>query len=157
MKRVLLLLVPILFLSGCDGLLGTSPVEVNLSGFESVRPLTELRLCLVRARFLKANVASANPAEDPANLSISLPEVQVSSGGTSLGTLFPGSGTFRRVELDLSDRCGQLRSLRVRNDDGTFSTDEAITLVFAGELVVGISGATATLNISELVTAMDGV
>lgn len=105
-------------------------------------------------KHLRMKPDSTTPGED---LALELGEVDINPNGTNLVTVSVPSGIYREVEFDLVKECDGVlgrKSVTITNNNGTFSTDESMTIKFVGTYTVTDAG-TLTLNIDPLFDALE--
>jgi Domain of unknown function (DUF4382) len=127
--------------------------ELIPSAYAAVSSAT---LCFKRLRFkTQDETTSADPANDSDNIDFSLGEVTLSPSGTTLSSVQIPAGTYTRIEFDLEDKCASGKSLQLTNSNGSFSTDQRITIKFNGTFTA--TGATQNLSlaIDSILTALD--
>lgn len=173
--RIFLITLLSLVLVACAASDGTSTgnplVTLSFDSFNStlalsktvkeIEPLavTSLKFCFKRLRFKKAGVSTdPDPTQDEDNVDFDLGEVSVSSLGTNLGSISLPAGTYKRIEFDLEDDCSSLgKSIEVTNGNGTFSTDDRITIKFEGTFTHTGADESLGLNIQAIVSALNTV
>ena len=170
MKHWVFLGLWILFLllfGGCDG--GTTtgnPVTVEYDSYDPNAPalkvsrlsngaqvmsVSGLKMCFKRLRF--------KPEESiiSENIDLEIGELNIDPSGTLLGTVAVDAGVYRRIEFDLEDDCNGY-SIEVSNSNGTFQTNDRITIVFEGEFEVINGGANGlVMGIQGIVNALNDV
>jgi hypothetical protein len=174
MKRCLLVLGTVIAaasaLHGCGTQTGNGFVSVELgaySGFAWYWPIkpayaavSSVTFCFKRIRFKTENEATAsNPALDPDNLDFTTGEITISPSGTVLRKIPVPPGIYRRIEFDLEANCGSGGSVSVSNTsgDGNHVTDERVTVKFQGTFVMGTEDSRVSLEIQNVVSALDTV
>jgi hypothetical protein len=113
--------------------------------------VTGTKFCFKRLRF-KPDSSSAG-----SNIDLTLGQIDIDPAGTSLLTISIPQGTYRRIEFDLEKDCDGVLgkpSVSFSNDNGAFSTQESMTIVFDGTYIASSSG-TLTLDIDALLDALD--
>lgn len=147
MKKIIILIFISLTLISCGegGTTTGNPIKVQMS-FNSYNnsfarvisnlfikqahaDLTELRLCFKRVRFKTTSSSSAGDIE------LELGEVSINQEGTDLGEVEISDTTYRRIEFDIDKNCDDTSkpSIQIMNDNGTFTSDDHITIKFEGE------------------------
>ncbi len=98
--------------------------------------LSELKFCFKRVRF---KVYDSSVGKD---LELELGEVSINQEGTDLGTVEIADAIYRRIEFDIAKNCDgdNQSSVTILNDNGTFSTDDGITIRFDGEFKANEGG-----------------
>lgn len=124
----------------------------------------DILFCLERLRFkLPENVfvEVQNPGDDSSETEIEdsidfeIGEVVIDPQGTDLGDIQVPEGTYSRIEFDLDNDCVSGKSIQVTNLNGSFSTDEEVTIKFDGNFIVK-DGIQIVLPLAEIVNALDG-
>jgi hypothetical protein len=113
--------------------------------------VSNTKFCFKRLR-IKADSSSV-----VSDIELSLGQVDIDPTGTSLLTVQVTEGTYRRVEFDLDKECDGVAgkpSVFFTNGNGTFSTQETMTIKFDGSYTVSAAG-TLTLDIDALFDALD--
>lgn len=153
------------FLQGCANSNGTSTgnplVAVQFKSFSAfsaqnadstVSPMTvsDLKMCFKRLRFKPTSGVVEN-------IDLQLDEVAIVSIGQLVTTASVPAGTYSRVEFDLDPHCLSAKSVQVTNStNGTFSSNESITIRFDGNLVLTASQ-NLDLNIQAIISALNTV
>lgn len=172
MSRAIIALI-ILSLLGCaagnDGTSTGNPlVDVRLASYNSTAAaqktdfeamaMTSLKFCFKRIRFkIDGETTNPDPTQDSDNIDFYLGEVNISSLGTNLTSLSIPYGTYKRVEFDLEDDCPSGKSIQLTNSNGSFSTDDRITIVFEGTFVHDGTGDILNLAVQDIVSALNTV
>lgn len=170
MRQQIFALIAFAFLLGCQSN-GTSTgnplVEIKLDGYTApakvqgkiaIMSISSLKLCFKRLRFKTASESTnADPSLDEDNIDLSLGEVTITPAGSSLTSVTVPEGTYTRVEFDLESNCGSGQSIEVTNSHGTFKTSSRTTIKFDGTFTAANSAEILTLNIQNLVDAMNNV
>ncbi len=161
-----------LALSGCGTSVGTYAVSLSFQPFSSAVRLfgdprgdfvarassvTSLKFCFKRLRFKVDQQATANTETDSNNIDFALGEVNLSSGGTSLGEVQLAPGSYRTLEFDLENHCASGKSIQVTNSHGTFSTDNPVTLKFRGTFDHAETSESLAIALSTILTALEGI
>lgn len=162
MKFALCLLLLTSFL-GCTGSSdGTSTgnplVSLKFKAFNSTLALSNVKFCFKRIRFkMSGESTSTDPTQDSDNLDFYLGEVNISNLGTTLDDVSLPLGTYSRVEFDLEDKCPSGKSVQLTNFNGTYSTDDRITIKFEGTFVHSGTNETLELGIQQITSALNTV
>lgn len=145
--------------SSSDGTSTGNPlVAVKFKAYNSTMALSQLKFCFKRIRFkMSGESTNADPTQDSDNLDFYLGEVSISSLGTNLEDISLPSGTYSRVELDLEDKCPSGKSVQLTNSNGSFSTDDRITIKFEGTFVHTSANQTLELGIQQITSALNTV
>lgn len=165
MKNVVLLLT-LLTLAACAPSSGTSTgnpmVDLKMNSYNSTLAvekstidalsLNSLKFCFKRLRFKQT--ASSATSE---NHNFYLGEVTISSLGTDLSAVSLPVGTYSRIEFDLDSSCPSGKSIELTNSNGSFSTDQTITIRFDGTFVHSNLDETLNLNIQQIVSSLNTV
>ncbi len=123
----------------------------------------DILFCLERLRFkLPEDMVVEVPgiSDDSSEIEIEdsidfeLGEVAIDPQGTDLGDLQVPVGTYSRIEFDLDTDCMSGKSLQVTNINGTYSTNQEVTIKFDGNFVVS-DGVQITLPLADMVSALD--
>ncbi len=113
--------------------------------------VSNTKFCFKR---LRIKLESSSAVSD---IELSLGQVDIDPSGTSLLTVQVPEGTYRRVEFDLEKECDGVAakpSVTFTNGNGTFSTQDTMTIRFDGSYTVSAAG-TLTLDIDPLFDALD--
>ncbi|MCH2534912.1 MAG: hypothetical protein MK008_10765 [Bdellovibrionales bacterium] len=166
MKKLILILY-LFTLIGCAGGGTTvgSPVtiELKLSSYStalSLRPqaVSSLTFCFKRLRFKKEGESTnGDTSSDEDNIDLNLGEVIISPSGTDLTSVTIPAGEYSRVEFDLEKDCLSQKSLQVTNSNGSFSTEDRITIKFEGYFIAASSSQTLSLGVSNIISKLDEV
>lgn len=91
--------------------------------------VNDLSFCFKRIRFKDSD------ADLGSNVDLELGEVVINEEGTPLGQVQIAEGIYRRVEFDLEKNCDGTNkpSISLINDNGSFSSEDRITIRFSGE------------------------
>ena len=160
MKDIILIAVTIIFLSACANNNGTSTGNPLVAvQFKSYTPMTvqdigamsvsNLKMCFKRLRFKPVSGLAEN-------IDLALDEVAVTNAGVLVTTASIPAGTYSRVEFDLDPHCASGKSVQVTNSNGTFTTNQTMTIRFDGNLVLSASQ-NLDLNIQAIVSALNNV
>ncbi|MCB0357743.1 MAG: hypothetical protein KDD40_12075, partial [Bdellovibrionales bacterium] len=106
--------------------------------------VSSLKMCFKRLRFKLDDVDTTDPSLDNDNVDFDLGEVTLSSTGTYLGEVVIPAGTYKRIEFDLESDCVSGNSLELTNDNGSYTSNERITIKFSGLFEANVDG---TLNL----------
>ncbi|MEZ4873404.1 MAG: hypothetical protein R2827_14435 [Bdellovibrionales bacterium] len=146
---------------------GNGIVDVNMQAYTglsskvSSMAVTSLTMCFKRLRFkTEGESTDADPSTDSDNIDLSLGEITLSATGTNLGLVSVPYGTYSRVEFDLEKDCVDTitsNSVEVTNGNGSFFTEDRITIKFEGTFVVGSSSNVLNLGVQAIVDALDSV
>lgn len=167
--KIFLFILILAFSSGCGpgGGTGTgNPVTVRMQDnqpfawlkktYDAFIPSSHaavgnIKFCFKRLRF-KPDSSSAG-----SNYDLQIGEVSIDPNGTNLLTLKIAPGTYQRVEFDLENECDNVPgkpSVTFTNDNGTFSTQDRMTIKFDGVFVVD-GTETLDLNIDALLDNLE--
>ena len=111
--------------------------------------VSSVKMCFKRLRFKQASGDS--------NVDLALGEVTLSPSGTELANVSVPAGTYTRIELDLDDECGSGQSLSVTNGNGSFATDEGMTIKFDGSFTYTGDSRSLELAVQAVVSALGAV
>lgn len=137
---------------------GNPLVDVKFKAYNSTAALTSLKFCFKRIRFkMSGQTTNPDPTQDSDNLDFYLGEVNISNLGTNLENVSLPKGTYSRVEMDLEDKCPSGKSVQVTNSNGTFSTNDRITIKFEGTFVHSGDNETLELGIQQITSALNTV
>lgn len=161
--RVLLSLF-FVFTFGCAETKGTSTgnpfVTLKYQSFNaalSVLIVNQLNFCFKRVRFKKLGEPSnPDPTVDSDNIDFAIGEKTITSIGDTLGEVRVPPGVYARVELDLDNDCGNGYSAYINNSNGTFSTNDRITIKFEGTFTLE-TNTELDLVIQPIINAVDTV
>lgn len=172
MKIILVSIVSILMVS-CAADQGTSTgnplVSLKFDSFNSSLALSKtsdveatavssLKMCFKRLRFKKANEATnPDPELDEDNIDFFLGDVSISSLGTALKSVQLPMGVYKRIEIDLDDKCSSDLSVQLTNSTGSYDTDDRITIRFEGTFNHNGNSPDLTMNIQAIVSALNTV
>jgi len=112
---------------------------------EAHASLSSLKMCLKRVRFKVLDSSAGNDIE------LELGEIEIKPEGTPLGNIEIANTTYRRIEFDLANDCdGTTKpSVTINNSNGTFTTNDGLTIKFEGEFTP--SAGDLTLFIQNIV------
>lgn len=171
MKIILVFLVSV-FLVSCAADKGTSTgnplVALKFDSFNASLALktsdvgaaavSSLKMCFKRLRFKKqSEVTNPNPDVDEDNIDFYLGDVTISSAGTNLDSVQLPMGVYKRVEIDIDDKCSSDLSVQLVNTSGSYDTDDRITIRFEGTFVHNGNSPDLTMNIQAIVSALNTV
>lgn len=163
MPIALLIILTNAFLHSCADSKGTSTGNplVNLrygvySGLATFA-ITEARFCFKRVRFKQAGeLTSIDPVTDEDNIDFSIGEKVLNTTGDNLGNVAVPPGNYERIEFDLDNSCGTNYSVRVINSNGTFSTDQHVSIKFIGNININ-NNFSVELALQNLITQLNTV
>ncbi len=138
---------------------GNASVMVKMSPAAAGAALTavsDAKLCFKRLRFKLADEVTADPATNSDNIDFNIGEKTLGSADTDLGTISLAPNTYKRVEFDLEKDCNGY-SVKFTNANGTFMTDQRLTIKFKGVFTVDEATETVKLGIAAVMTALDGI
>ena len=121
--------------------------------------VSSARVCFKRVRFkMSGETTASNPDNDEDNIDFHIGEVTLSSAGSTLGELSVPTGNYFRIELDFSreSNCSSNESVRITNSNGTFGTQDGMTVKFNGAFAHDGSN-TIVLNLQSLMNAWNVV
>ncbi|WP_374075615.1 hypothetical protein [Bdellovibrio bacteriovorus] len=121
---------------------------------EANAAVSSLKMCFKRLRFKMADEGTAAPETAEDNIDFPIGEVTITSAGASLGTISLPPGTYKRVEFDLESDCASGKSLQLTNNNGSFSTDQRITIKFSGTFDANADG-TLTLGVQTILDQLN--
>jgi hypothetical protein len=75
---------------------------------------------------------SLDSSNDDDNIDFDLGEVVLNPSGTFLSEITIPEGVYKRIEFDLEGNCASGKSIELINDNGTFSSNDRITIKFSG-------------------------
>lgn len=174
MNFVLTSIVLMLFILGCkDGGGGTTignPVvsveltnesilsapALTLSKHEPIQLLNvfpETSFCFKRARF---KIDQSIETQETDNIDLNIGQIIFDGSKKFLADISIPVGTYRRIELDIKKGCNDENSIIIKNSNGTFSTDDSITLRFEGETVVE-KDSKLQLNMNPILSSFESV
>ncbi len=116
--------------------------------------VSSLKFCFKRLRFKKADDVTADPAISEDNIDFAIGEVIVSNASTSLGQIRLPEGEYRRVEFDLEDSCGTGNSIQLVNTNGTYATNQRVTIKFSGVFTADSDGV-LNLGVQSILTQLN--
>ncbi len=116
--------------------------------------VSSLKMCFKRLRFKAADVDTATPSTDSDNIDFQIGEVDISSGGAALGVVSIPEGSYRRIEFDLDSHCASGKSIQLVNANGTFSTNQTVTIKFSGNFTADSDG-TLTLGVQSILNQLN--
>lgn len=88
------------------------------------------------------------------NVDFNIGEVTVSSAGASLGTIEIPANKYSRIEFDLEPDCASGKSVQLTNGQGTFTSDQRITVKFDGNFDANVDG-TLTLGVQTILDQLN--
>lgn len=107
--------------------------------------------CFKRVRFKFPSGSSGG------NLDFEIGSVTLNPAGASLGDVRVPTGTYERVEFDLSDDCGTNSSVDLVVDAVTYSTDDSISIRFDGDFTVNDDSQVLQLGLQAIINQLDTV
>jgi len=139
----------------------TYPVSISMGSYTTAKfsqffipsahaAVSDLRVCFKRLRFKKDVTDIDDPTVDE-NIDLTLGEVNISSGGTSLAVVNVPADTYYRIEFDLEPSCAG-KSMNLSNDFGVYSSAESLKIRFDGVFVVNGSE-TLQLGVQDILNA----
>ena len=129
----------------------------NLNNLEA-ESVNSLFMCFKRLRFKKVDSdTDSNPELDEDNIDIELGEIEVSPTGTNITSVSIEEGTYTRIEFDLENDCISGKSVQLENSQGSFNTDDRITIKFDGQFNANAGNQILSLGIQNLIDALDSV
>jgi hypothetical protein len=108
-------------------------------------------LCTKRIRF--------KPADDnqlDEDVEITPGWIQDDGQGSPLASVQIPSGRYRRIDIDLDDRCGRQVSVQITNSFGSFQTSDGLRIRFEGTIVIG-GNQTVLLQMDPIRAALSAV
>lgn len=129
------------------GTSGGNPITVELA-FAPYAPGStqhDVKICLSEVSFDSESSAAGNK------------NINFKPDGTSGTRLSLKRGRYNSLKLKLTRNCGSTQSLSVTNAQGSFNTSEDVTLSFAGALDVGSVDLKVSLQLQEIVNALETV
>jgi hypothetical protein len=133
---------------------------LNLLLPKAYAEITASTACFKRLRFKFAESEEDNSTDYEVNEDVEdnvdfyLGEVDMTQTGAVLGSIEIPAGDYRRIEVDLEDKCAGGKSLTIDNSSGSYSTSDRISVRFEGNFTAE-DGATISLNINKIVDAID--
>ncbi|WII73726.1 hypothetical protein QJS83_07535 [Bdellovibrio sp. 22V] len=121
---------------------------------EANAAVTSLKMCFKRLRFKLADENTTSPETNEDNVDFAIGEVTISSSGASLGTVSVPPGTYKRIEFDLDSDCASGKSIQLTNGNGSFSTNQTITIKFSGTFTADTDGA-LTLGVQNILDQLN--
>jgi hypothetical protein len=122
--------------------------------------VSDLKFCFKRLRFKLNQTATINHAASSDNIDLAPGQISISSSGSSIVNVPVAAGTYHRVEFDLEKDCDGTSkdSVNLVNSNGTYSTQDRITIKFDGTFVVdgAKSVALGIQNILDKANSFDG-
>lgn len=166
MKNLIIILF-LLNIIGCAGG-GTTvgnpvTVELKLSSYSTALSITpqavsSLTFCFKRLRFKKEGESTnGDTTTDEDNIDLNLGEINISPSGTDLTSVSIPAGEYTRIEFDLEKDCVSQKSIQLTNSNGSFSTDDRITIKFEGYFIAASSSQTLSLGVSNIINKLDEV
>lgn len=118
---------------------------------EARAAVSNTKFCFKRLRFKPDEFTAGS------NIDLTIGQVDIDPAGTNLLTVSVPEGVYERIEFDLDKDCDGVPgkpSVIFTNGNGTFSTNDSMTIKFNGSFRVG-STETLTLDIDALLDALD--
>ncbi len=159
--------------SGCGKAEATPKITLALGGYTAKNSFLEFlipsayaalsngKLCFKRLRFkTEGETTSSNPATDSDNIDFSPGEVSITATGTTLGEVTIPAGTYKRIEFDLEKDCPGSTSgnaVSLTNSNGSFSSQDGVTIKFEGTFEAAESGQKLTLGVQAIIDALNAV
>jgi hypothetical protein len=120
--------------------------------------VTSLLMCFKRLRFKKEDSdLTETPETDKDNIDLDLNEVNISASGTNLTTVSIESGIYTRIEFDLERDCESGSSIQFVNNQGSFNSDERVTIKFEGQFNAKSGFQTLNLGIQNIVDSLEQI
>lgn len=132
----------------------SNPMWKLLGIQEASAAVSSLKMCFKRLRIKADDVDTADPLTDSGNLDFPIGEVTIGTTGASLGAIKLAPGNYRRIEFDLDSTCTSGKSIQLTNGNGTFSTNQRITIKFTGNFTASADGV-LTLGVQNILTALN--
>jgi hypothetical protein len=154
-KRMFILIL--LGLVGCSSNQGTETgnpsMQIQFSSYAQ-QSVSRVELCIHQIRF-KAENSSSEAGE---NVNVAAGLVVFSPAGTSIAPVTSIKfGTYRRVDVLVKNECGTGNSIVIQNGNGTFSSNNPLTLRFIGELQISMLSRAVLLGVEPFVGFFDTV
>ena len=131
-----------------------NPLWKLLGVQEANAAVTSLKMCFKRLRFKAADVDTTSPSTDAGNMDFAVGEVNISNSGALLGSIKLSPGNYRRIEFDLDSSCASGKSVQLVNAQGSFSTNQSMTIKFSGNFTASADGV-LTLGVQNILTALN--
>ncbi len=116
--------------------------------------VSNLTACFKRLRFKKLHEDDTEPETIEDSIDFSLGEVDIDGAGTFLGNVSVPVDIYSRVEFDLESDCASGHSLQLTNSNGSFNSQDRITIRFEGTLEITGDG-TLNLNVQQILDALN--
>lgn len=163
-SKLLLIIILLNIVSSCAQNDGTSTGNPLVSlKYQAYSPLfstfavNQINFCFKRVRFKKMNeTTNPDPVLDNSNIDFDIGEKQITQSGDILGDVRVPVGNYTRVEFDLSDHCSNAYSVNLINSNGTFLTNQRITIKFLGNLNL-TNDSVLILSLQPLINSLDTV
>lgn len=133
---------------------------LNLILPKAYAEVTSSIACFKRLRFKFAESADDAEADYEVNedlednVDLYLGEVDLTASGNALGTIEIPEGEYRRIEVELEDKCAGGQSLSIVNSNGSYTTSDRISVRFEGTFTAE-DNAVLGLNINKIIEAID--
>jgi hypothetical protein len=160
-------------LSGCGKAEPNPTITLAFGSFTAKNSLMEFlipsayaalsngKLCFKRLRFkTEGESTSSDPTSDSDNIDFSPGEVSISTTGTTIGEVTVPAGTYKRVEFDLEKDCPGSTSgysVQLTNSNGTFNSEDRVTVKFEGTFEAAESGQRLELGAQAIIDALNAV
>lgn len=167
----LYLFILLIFIAGCGG--GTTTgnpvktVNVQMQDQQPFAWIKKLSDSLVNPAYALTNTADfcfkrmrfkPDSSTSGSNFDLLIGQKTISAAATSVVSAAVPEGVYRRIEFDLEPNCdgSSKPSVQFTNNNGTFNTNDTMTIKFEGVYTVNADG-TLVLNVDALFDAMDTV
>ncbi len=127
----------------------------KLIGFiipQSYAAVSTLRLCFKRVRFKVTDLDDTGG--DDENIDFFIGEVDLGTSGYDLGSVEVPAKNYQRIEFDLEPSCNSGKSLELVNDQGTYTSEDRITIKFSGNFQAN-DGSVLTLAPQRIINALN--
>ncbi len=122
----------------------------------STAQLSQIRLltfCFSQIKFIPyIDLANPDPNAVTQTYDFDLEDFSYDPSGSSISFVSLPAGKYQSVQLKLSSQCSSGRSLQITNDNGIFSTTDAITLTFLSFSYLEITDSTTLVTLD-----LDGI
>jgi hypothetical protein len=177
MKSKILLILMLVFFESCGSqkedtgggtTTGNPSINLKFSSFDALlvhqkilnhiginvahASVNSLHFCFKRLRF---KASDSDVGED---IDAEIGRLEIDPAGTFLSNIKISEGTYRRIEFDLEKDCegGSSHSVDLVTDQGTFTTDDSLTIKFEGEIKISKDG-NLNMDVQTFIDALDTV
>lgn len=117
--------------------------------------VSSLKMCFKRIRF-RSSAGEDIEFDSSEDSEIKFGDLEIINTGTELGKLKLPKGNYNRLEIDLNDDCSSKKSVQLINSNGSFATDDRISIRFEGNISVSADN-TLELSMQKIIDSLNTV